>query len=454
VAVWLLAVAVGAMALVVAAFALPASAAPVTGAIFTTNVTSDYVNQNIYDNKEDVYLNGGPMPKGPNHDVDCSAAGLPDGDYYFQVTDPSGMTLLSTDTIDHRKVTVTNGVITAVDDHATGTGKCNSLSAQLMPFDDTPNPGGEYKVWMTPVGSYDPLAGTFGFLNSQSKTDNFKVKGGDVPPEDVVIGGSKFYDADADGIWDPNEQGLGGWRIQMRPPEPPRETDTVSTTGLYSFIVPPFYGNPDPVAINEAAPPNGFYPGTPWINTTATSGQVTVGDTDVDGPNFGNVCLGAGGGLTLGFWSNPNGQRLINASDLAGLRALNLVNKNGSAFDPTTNTQVKNWLLSADATNMAYMLSAQLAAMKLNVLHGFVSGSASVYAPGLGPNNSNFITISSLMDKANTELGLPLHNVTKDGSPYRAYQEKLKNALDQGNNNLNFVQTTPCAVPVWPPLAN
>jgi len=31
------------------------------------------------------------------------------------------------------------------------------------------------------------------------------------------------------------------------------------------------------------------------------------------------------------------------------------------------------------------------------------------------------------------------------GSPARSYQEALKNALDAGNNNLNFVQTSPCA---------
>jgi hypothetical protein len=32
-----------------------------------------------------------------------------------------------------------------------------------------------------------------------------------------------------------------------------------------------------------------------------------------------------------------------------------------------------------------------------------------------------------------------------DGSPYRAYQQALKNALDKANNNLTFVQSTPCA---------
>jgi hypothetical protein len=47
------------------------------------------------------------------------------------------------------------------------------------------------------------------------------------------------------------------------------------------------------------------------------------------------------------------------------------------------------------------------------------------------------------MAEANTELGL--HGLTLAGSPYRAYQEALKNALDAGNNNHNFVQPVPCA---------
>lgn len=39
--------------------------------------------------------------------------------------------------------------------------------------------------------------------------------------------------------------------------------------------------------------------------------------------------------------------------------------------------------MGADSTNMAYMLSVQLAAMVLNVEAGFVDGSTMVYAPGV-----------------------------------------------------------------------
>src|SRR5437667_4505256 len=86
-----------------------------SGAIFTTLVDGSEVNFNQYPSKEAVYLDGGPGPGAPQ-----TAAGLDDGRYVFQVTDPSGKTLLSTDSIEHRQFDVVNGIITGAIDHATG----------------------------------------------------------------------------------------------------------------------------------------------------------------------------------------------------------------------------------------------------------------------------------------------------------------------------------------------
>ena len=66
--------------------ALPLDDPPLPGAIFTTDSTCTDVNLNIFDDKEDVYIDGGPAHPG--------AAGLPDGSYCVQVTDPSGQTVL------------------------------------------------------------------------------------------------------------------------------------------------------------------------------------------------------------------------------------------------------------------------------------------------------------------------------------------------------------------------
>ena len=59
--------------------------APLTGAIFTTGASCDGTNINIFTSKTDVYVDGGPAHQG--------AAGLPDGFYYIQVTEPGGALL-------------------------------------------------------------------------------------------------------------------------------------------------------------------------------------------------------------------------------------------------------------------------------------------------------------------------------------------------------------------------
>src|SRR5437773_8566930 len=90
---------------------VPALAAPpLPGAIFTTLPDGSVVNANTqYTSKCQVYLDGGPGPNAP-----AGAAGLPAGSYYFQVTDPSGKKLLSTDPVSNRRFTVSaNGVIVA-----------------------------------------------------------------------------------------------------------------------------------------------------------------------------------------------------------------------------------------------------------------------------------------------------------------------------------------------------
>lgn len=163
--------------------------AQVKGAIFTTNADGSFVNANVYNNFEEPYLNGGPRPNAP-----CSAAGLPEGDYYFQVTNPSGSRLLSSDDIGERKVHVAVGIITSYlgATHGTSLGQCGDITVQLFPYGITPNPGGEYKVWMTPVNYYSPGSGSYGFLPRYSKTDNFKV----------ISESAGETDSDGDGIPD------------------------------------------------------------------------------------------------------------------------------------------------------------------------------------------------------------------------------------------------------------
>lgn len=193
--------------------------------------------------------------------------------------------------------------------------------------------------------------------------------------------------------------------------------------------------------------------GTPnennWHHTTPSEMPVSLMANDTKYVTFGNVCTGAGGGLTLGFWSNKNGQSLETDADFALLTGLCLRNANGTNRDftgstSTNKTALRNWLLDANATNMSYMLSVQLTAMELNVSHSKVSGSALVFAGACGNTGvgSNYITINDLMTAANNALCAD--GYTPSGDPNRATQECLKNALDDANNNKNFVQGTEC----------
>jgi hypothetical protein len=173
------------LVLVAASVALPLHA-QVSGAIFTTLPDGSEVNFNIYSAKTDVYLDGGPPVGAP-----AGAAGLPGpGTYVFMVTDPSGKTLLSSDAAQCRQFTVdVNGVITGVTGpcpHTTGSNiktQVGATTVQLMPFNDTPNNGGVYKVWATLLSNYgcsdltvSCTTGKHGFTPSLSKTDNYKVK--------------------------------------------------------------------------------------------------------------------------------------------------------------------------------------------------------------------------------------------------------------------------------------
>jgi hypothetical protein len=410
--------------------------APLSGAIFTTNSACNGTNLNIYASKLDVYIDGGPTHPG--------AAGLVDGYYYVRVTEPNG-TLLGT--------SVGSGNDTPV--HVTGGefDTCYQLwnilrkaSDSSQGYDSTSNPGGEYKVWVSTDAS---------FTNDSTKTDNFKVNenctGDCNPDERATLHVRKYYDANANGVKDSGEPLLTGWKFRIQD-----DIDLIRFTPVDLIVDPDIY------AVTEFLPlePN-------WINTDPGGTApflktVTLNNGDEKTLYFGNVCLGPGGGLTLGFWSNKNGLSLINQADLCYLSGLCLRNANGSNFDPlaasycpgsasnsvinNAKSALSNWLLSATATNMANMLSAQLTAMELNVRKGKVSSTAIIYAPGtVAGGASGFATVRAILAEAEAELCA--HPDTTTGGvngSFRSYQEALKNALDKANNNLNFVQGTPC----------
>lgn len=306
----------------------PAAMSPVvvqgggpTGALFTTMPDGGVVNANVkYPDKLWVYIDGGPGPNAPQ-----TAAGLDDGNYVFQVTDPSGQFLLSRDPARCRVVEVKDGIIIrtvpatelgGTTDHWTDGkndtrachitdapdgvfgpsgqhdintdadhGGAGAIVVQLMPFGTTPNPGGVYKAWVTPVGAYAakggdlnamPKAATgkaaqpcpddcyqpdkgFGPPRNLQKTDNFKVK--EVPPRLIV---KKFHDVNANGIQDSNEADTTGWGIKVT--ETLFDGSTI-TNDLYTTVDRAVSPN-SKVTVCEATP-DGWYQSALSLDGTA-----------------------------------------------------------------------------------------------------------------------------------------------------------------------------------------
>lgn len=414
-----------------------ASAAPLPGAIWTSLSGCASVNANLYELKTDVYLDGGPAREG--------AAGLlPNTSYYVQVTTPSGALL------------GTSGSNRPVSTDAVGQfAACYRLwdvvqqSGGGAGFADTTNSGGEYKVWISTSAVFD---------NAATKTDNFKVRATLPPPPvtaEVTI--RKWYDANTNGVWDAGEPEMAapanGWKVDLTG-FAPKLTVAVYTGVPREDVVAREY-RPDQA--NWVAT-NAYLDATPVTNAVSANlvvlNQILVPLSSAASAtvNFGDVCTGAGGAHTLGYWSNKNGQAKFQTVPgvLGELAALNLRNEDGSAFDPANYASFRSWLLSGRAVNMAYMLSVQLAAMKLNVLSGDVPGTAMVLAVGAaGANPAGFISVNALVAEANESLGL--YATTRAGMEPRGYQELLKNALDAANNNTSFAQAAPCAALTFTP---
>lgn len=426
-------------------FAGAASAEAINGAIYTSTVDHSQVNANQYPTKPDVYLNGGP-----SNYPQCTGGSLDDGIYHFQVTDPSGQQLLSSDAIWNRTFQVANGRVAAnLGTHASGgTSPCGSLAIQLFPYADTPNNGGVYKVWITRTSDFEAACGfgidcgLGGFVPGNTKTDNFKVEEDDDQEQQEELGSVrayKFYDSNANGLYDNGTDPLlDGWQMTLQSLEQAVDSTRFTTGGsaLWDDLVP---GSDYTVEEGIPVQANWVHSATIYVGHDGSpvnpAGPLTVDPGETTSVLFGNYCTYPSNGRTLGFWSNKNGQALIGADDIQVLIALNLRNANGSHFDPANKASFRTWLLNGNAVNMAYMLSVQMAAMRLNVYNGFVNGGGYYVPAGM--------TVNQLLDAANAALGAD--GYTPSGDPNRAAQEQLKNWLDELNNGAGLLSPTPCA---------
>lgn len=385
------------------------------------------VNTNFYQGGTCTVVNGNIYPDQFTVGVNGSPSLLTDGPYYIRVTEPDGDVL---------------GYSTTAN--FTGSGDCEQLWALVIKtsdgttgFDVTTNPGGEYQIEISPLSDYS---------NGTRKSDNFKIRHFTPPcnPEVEECGPptpfslfsvDKFYDVNADGDQDAGEPLIPNWQVFVT-------LGGLSTTELTPFGTMASEG--DAYSVNENMPTQ-----TNWYRTTLPLGPVTgtVGTSDIT-ILFGNVCTGAGGGKTLGYWSNKNGGAVLSKNGNAILNAvlaLPLRKANGDLLGSVSLANFQKWLLDGNATNMAYMLSVQLAAMKANVVSGGVNGSSLIYAPGTNSaNGAGFATVNDVMAEAVAIL--TSNGIILSGDALRPRAEAVKTALDGANqdNSTTFVQPTPC----------
>ena len=158
-------------------------------AVFVSTAHGGVPHGNRFETSLDPYLNGGPRGNGK-----CKSNRLPDGDSYFQVTNPAGNVLLSSDDLEQRRFTVIDGrIASASATHSQEFGRCGDLTIGLAPFDEAPNRRDKYQLWVVPVQRYDAWGrGSFGFQPRHSWTDQFRV----LENEPVDL------DSDGDGILD------------------------------------------------------------------------------------------------------------------------------------------------------------------------------------------------------------------------------------------------------------
>jgi hypothetical protein len=189
---------------------------------------------------------------------------------------------------------------------------------------------------------------------------------------------------------------------------------------------------------------------TIWVRISASAavgaiaGDVTnesVGATTQNVPVIGTVEQGfichVDLGRGLGFWANKNGKAILAANDTAwrdALNMLNLVNEDGSAYDVPAgdfndaHADFRAWILGANARNMAYMLSAQMAALVLNLEFGPMSAFEDLHVTWMG----NKVPVSGPINDANALLAS--HPVAMPGTQERDDEEALKDLFDAINS--------------------
>ena len=323
-----------------------------------------------------------------------------------------------------------------------GTLSCNPQSPQCAPVAGFQGFG---------LFAQDNIGGVAGDHEGHLRTATFDADC-NVTGEDETCAGTpqtgsitvcKYYDKNANGFQDAGEPGLTGWPFCINPLDggiPAMVTQLTANGGCATWS---HLTTPGDYVVTEADANE-----SNWHHSGGGTSMIMLASGGTETRKFGNYCTSPSGGLTLGFWSNKNGNKLLtgNANGTGTtllpavvtlLNSCQMRNADGSVHTfSNVYSAFRTWLLSATATNMAYMLSAQLVALKLDVQFGFVDGGAF--------DLCSRMTVNALMSTACDQLAMDGNTVA--GNPTRVAQEMLKNCIDKINNNGDVIPVAPCPV--------
>jgi protocatechuate 3,4-dioxygenase beta subunit len=319
----------------------------------------------------------------------------------------------------------------------------------------------------------DAVSGVTGSYTLASGETNNTIDAGFY--QTAALGDLVWNDANKNGQQDSGESGISGVTVTLLSSSGSVvSTTTTSSSGAYSFtgLVPGSYSV-------RFTTPSGYVATSANLGNDATDSDAVSGVTGsytlVSGQTNNTVDAGYyqsanPAGLTIGFWSNKNGAAIISATGAQSgnlkadvfnlLKPLNLRNANGTPLIKSTDTALatttfQKWLTGAKASNMANMLSAQLAGTVLNLYAGFVNSDWSIdfnkvtvvgsstklstamlsqlNANGLGTSANQSAKLGDIVTKARDVLATK--SITTASGNDRTYQEALKNIFDAVNNN-------------------
>ena len=343
-----------------------ASPTPFFGAIGTVAAGNPALPQQVFGRRGDVYLAGGPAGT-PCRFTDYIA----DGKYYFQVTDSSG-SLLSTDPVTERTVTVKGGVISSYNGttHVTdGKTACGSLAVSLTPYSDAGSRKAAYVVWLTSSANFDgnPTAvdsvcgaGCFhGFHTDLSRTYGFRVEDKQSCEPTFCVSGVKFNDANGNGVQDSGEAGLPGVEIRATSEKGIVLSALTGADGAYRIC-----GLTDDVAyrVTETVP-FGYSQTGPLdrdisrrLHARGSAYIIDLCDADIAGLDFANQLIpNAIGGFKYEDLAPPNGVRDPGEPPLAGVTIV-LTPAGGGAARTTVTDASGNFLFTGVAAG-SYVLT-------------------------------------------------------------------------------------------------